>query len=189
MCGSWRGTLIRLIAGFLAFASGATSAIGWDSDDFLIASTIGNNQGLSNRIGVYNFDLTFKGYLDSSFGTAEGLDFDAAGQFVGVGWTQQEVRVYNSAGSKIGGFIKSDNSLGTAGDLKVTADGTYIIATSDQLGGDGTRQFGPQGALLHQLGSGHISAAAVLPGNILWAGGRFSNTVNVFDLVSGAQVG
>ena len=110
-------------------------AIGWDSDDFLI----GGGPSFTNKIGVFDHDLTFKGYLDTNFVTVAGMDFDAQGRLVAVasGFVRS-VRVYEPTnGAIVGGFTRQDDLLGTPGDLKVTQSGNYVVATQNFGGGDG----------------------------------------------------
>src|SRR5439155_6859047 len=145
---------ISLLAVLLA-ASRAT-AIGWDPTDFLI----GGGPNFTNKIGVFDQNLSFKGYLESSFVTVEGMDFDSAGRLVAVAGSMQEVRAYDKSGAKVGGFIRNDNLLGTSVDLKVTPNGDYVVATQNFGGGDGAREFGPDGTFVRQYGSGWIRGAA-----------------------------
>jgi WD40 repeat protein len=161
-------------------------AIGWDNDDFLI----GGGPSFTTRIGVFDHDLTFKGLLDSNFVTVAGMDFDAAGRLVAVAsGNVRSVRVYDSSGVIVGGFTRNDDLLGTSADLKVAPNGNYIIATQNFGGGDGAREFMPDGSFVRQYGSGWITGAVVLPGNRLWTGGPGFSSINVFDLTTGAQTG
>ncbi len=170
----------------LLAGAGRASAIGWDSDDFLI----GGGPSATTRIGVFDHDLTFKGFLDSNFITVAGMDFDAAGHLVAVAsGNLREVRVYESSGAHIGGFIRTDNLLGVAADLKVTPSGSYVVATQNFGGGDGAREFATDGSYLRQYGSGDITGVAVVPGNRLWIGGIGSSTISIFDLASGLKIG
>src|SRR5262245_48005837 len=95
---------LLLVAWFLALGTDrAALAIGWDSDDFLI----GGGPSFTTRIGVFDHDLTFKGFLDSNYATVAGLDFDHFGHLVAVGaQSAQQVRVYDSSGVRIGGFTR-----------------------------------------------------------------------------------
>lgn len=173
-----------LTFGLLLVACERASAIGWDSDDFLI----GGGPSFTNKIGVFDHDLSFKGILDPSFLTVRGMDFDAEGHLVAVASFHREVRVYDPSGAHIGGFIRPDDALGAAADLKVAPDGTYLVGPQSQFGATGARQFSPQGDFLRQYGSGNVSGIAVVPGNKFWASGLSSPSITVFDLGSGAQV-
>ncbi len=169
----------------LLAGAGRAGAIGWDSDDFLI----GGGPSFTNKIGVFDHDLSFKGLLDPNFLTVRGMDFDAQGHLVAVASFHREVRVYDSSGAHIGGFVRPDDALGAAADLKVAPDGTYLIGPQNQFGATGARQFDPQGAFVRQYGSGNVSGIAVVPGNKFWASGLSSPTITIFDLVGGGQVG
>ncbi|MBC8107556.1 MAG: hypothetical protein H7Z14_13270 [Anaerolineae bacterium] len=181
-----RKLLIRsVIAVVLLACAGRARAIGWDSNDFLI----GGGPSFTNRIGVFDHDLTFKGYLDSNFVTVAGMDFDAAGNLVAVASALRSVRVYASSGAIVGGFTRPDSLLGTPGDLKVAPSGNYIVATQNFGGGDGARQFIPDGAFVRQFGTGDITGAAIVPGNRLWIGGIGIPDIHVYDLSTGLPVG
>jgi WD40 repeat protein len=175
--------MLLLVAWFLALGTDrAALAISWDSDDFLI----GGGPSFTTRIGAFDHDLTFKGFLDSNFPAVDGLDFDHAGHLVAVGVLSpsQQVRVYDSSGALIGGFTRGDGLLGNAGDLKVALDGSYVIGT-----GSGARRFLPDGTFIQQLGSGSLGSVAIVPGNKVWTGGIGVGVIKVFDLSTGMQVG
>ncbi|MGH7177588.1 MAG: hypothetical protein ACREJC_09430, partial [Tepidisphaeraceae bacterium] len=157
-------------------------AIGWAPTDFLI----GGGPSFTNKIGVFDSELNFMGLLDSSFVTVAGMDFDSSGHLVAVASAMREVRVYDASGAQVGGFIRSDDLLGTSADLKVTPSGSYVVATQNFGGGDGAREFAPDGTFVRQYGTGGIRAVAVIPGNRLWIGGLSSSMISVFDLDSGA---
>src|SRR5687767_9538521 len=108
-----RRTLMLAIAIVVFACADGARAIGWDSDDFLI----GGGADFTSRIGVFDHDLTFKGYLDTFFPTVSGMDFDAGGRLVAVGGAVRTVRVYEPSGSIVGGFTRSDNLLGAAVDI------------------------------------------------------------------------
>src|SRR5881392_3236021 len=129
---------ITSLLAFVALANCA-DAIGWEPTDFLI----GGGPNFTNKIGVFDANLNYRGNLDSSFLGVGGMDFDAAGDLVAVSGILQEVRVYSSSGAKVGGFIRNDTLLGTGNDLSVAADGSYVVATQNHDGGDGARQFAP----------------------------------------------
>src|SRR6185436_15497377 len=97
-----RHFLPLVIAGVLSISEKHAGAIGWDSDDFLI----GGGPNFTTKIGVFDHDLTFKGLLDNFFGV-QGMDFDAAGHLVAASPDSREVRVYDSSGVRVGGFVRS----------------------------------------------------------------------------------
>jgi WD40 repeat protein len=163
------------------FCTAPARAVGWDSDDFIISGA----PTFPDRIGVFDRDFTFKGYLDQSFLGVQGMDFDAAGRLVALSSINPEVRVYDRGGAKVGGFTPgSSPMLVPAGDLKVSPDGNYALGTGEH----GARVFTPQGAFVRQYGDGDSRGIAFVPGGRLWSGGA-GTTVNVFDTSSGAVVG
>jgi hypothetical protein len=76
-------------------AAAVASTLGWDDDDFLIAGF------LSNTIGVYDGDLTFKHNLVTSFDEVIRLDFDAAGNLVAIGRNRVKIRVFSPAETQL----------------------------------------------------------------------------------------
>ena len=175
-----------VIAVVLSISAKHAGAIGWDNDDFLI----GGGPNFTTKIGVFNHDLTFKGLLDNFFGV-QGMDFDAAGHLVAVSPDSREVRVYDSSGVRVGGFVRSDDAMAGSDDLKVAPDGSYIIAQHNSLGAVGARQFNPDGTFVKQFADGNIQGVAVVPGNRVWVGGPgiTETRIRVYDIGSGVQVG
>ncbi|MBC8105266.1 MAG: hypothetical protein H7Z14_01655 [Anaerolineae bacterium] len=175
-----------IIAMVLLACTTRAEAIGWDSNDFLI----GGGSSFTSRIGVFDHDLTFKGYLDTNFVTVAGMDFDAQGRLVAVAGAMRSVRVYQPTnGAIVGGFTRQDDALGSAADLKLAPDGSYVIGTNNFGGGDGARRFQTDGSFVQQIGSGPIRAVAVVPGDKVWTGGIGTQHITVFDLASGTQTG
>src|SRR5262245_1822315 len=163
---NWLALIVALSC--LLALSNQAQAVGWGPTDFLI----GGGQGFTSKIGVFDQNLAFKGYLETNFVTVAGMDFDAAGHLAAVAsGNERAVRVYDSSGVVVGGFMRSDNLLGTANDLKVTQSGGYVVATQNFGGGDGAREFTTDGTFARQYGTGRITGAAVIPDNILWIGG------------------
>jgi WD40 repeat protein len=161
-------------------------AVGWGPTDFLVGGGPGGS-----RIGVFDSTLIFKGFLTTSTQAVGGMEFDAAGRLVTVRTfpgTSGEVRVYDSSGVQVGGFVRSNTLLGSPGDLTVAPNGDYIVATQNYEGGSGARQFAPDGTFVRQLGTGWITGATVVPGNRLWTGGPDFSAINVFDLSTGMQI-
>ena len=64
---------ITSLLAFVALANRA-DAIGWEPTDFLI----GGGPNFTNKIGVFDANLNYRGNLDSSFLGVGGMDFDAA---------------------------------------------------------------------------------------------------------------
>jgi hypothetical protein len=117
------------------------------------------------------------------------LDFDGAGRLVAVSGILDEVRVYDASGAIVGGFTRNDDLLGTGSNLKVADDGSYVVATQSFDGGDGGRQFQPDGTFVRQFGSGDVVGAAVIPESRLWIGTQESPVVTVYNLNSSVPVG
>jgi WD40 repeat protein len=162
------------------FCTAPARAVGWDRDDFIISGA----PNFPDRIGVFDHDFTFKGYLDQSFLGVQGMDFDAAGRLVALSSINPEVRVYDRSGAKVGGFTPGTSPmLVPAGDLKVSPDGNYALGTGEH----GARVFTPQGEFVRQYGDGDSRGIAFVPGGRLWSGGA-GTTVNIFDTSSGAVV-
>ena len=136
--------------------------IGWYDDDFLIAGLI------SDTIGVYGSDFTFKGNLDTGFQAVTGLDFDAVGNLVATGRSPGEVRVYRSAGTQVSALNFLNPNLGTSINLKVGPAGNYYVGTQDVLsGGDRLRELSPTGSSLRHFDIDDYDGVAVLPGGQL----------------------
>lgn len=174
---------IKLILFTLLALPNRAGAIGWDGNDFLI----GGGPSFTNKIGVFDHDLTFKGLLDSNFVGVGGMDFDAAGNLVTVSFALNEVRVYNPAGNRIGGFIKQDNSLAASGDLRVMPNGHYLIGQGDQMGAVGARELMADGTPVRQYGDGNMARVVIIGDDRIWSGRFDAPTIRVFDLATGAE--
>ena len=175
------GVMVLVAMCVLTTAASHLHAVGWDRDDFIISGA----PNFPDRIGVFDHDFTFKGYLDQNFFGVQGMDFDAHGRLVAVSSLMREVRVYDDSGMRIGGFTQAGSPmLVEAGDVKVTSSGNYVLGTIL----NGAREFSPSGAFVRQYGDGDSRGVAVVPAERLWSGGN-SNTVNIFDLNTGALVG
>lgn len=181
-----RRLLARIVVLTVSLVSAERArAIGWDSNDFIISG----GPSFTTRIGVFDHDLTFKGFLDDDFVFNTGMDFDAAGNLVAVGGgNAREVRVYSPSGARVGGFA-SNMYFAVPGDIKVTPTGEYLVAMNITGPGIGARRFTPQGALLREYTSNSTRGAVVLPGNRLWLAGPGATAVNVFDLDTGSNLG
>src|SRR4051812_45920659 len=181
---SRRSTDLRTIAvGALVFLliSKSVSAVGWDSDDFIVIGA----PNFSQYIGVFDHDFTFKGYLDNNFLGVRGMDFDPQGRLVAMSYLNPEVRVYNPDGTRAGGFTQANSPLlKTDGQLEVAPDGNYVIGTI----ADGVRVFTPQGTFVRQYGTGRALGVALVPGNRLWTTAA-GTTVTILDYDTGLQVG
>lgn len=173
-----------IIAVFCLVAVGGqrASAVGWDRDDFIITGS----PNFPQYIGIFDHDLAFKGYLETSFLGVQGMDFDAQGNLVAIASlsTSPEVRVYSPTGTRVGGFTVNDPALQYTGDIKVAPNGNFALGSYTS----GVRVYTPQGSFVRQYGAGDSRGITYVPGNRLWAGGD-GTTVKIFDTVSGAQVG
>jgi hypothetical protein len=157
-------------------------AVGWGPTDFLIFGA----PNFPDRIGVFDENFTFKGYLVTNFFGVEGMDFDAQGRLVVLNSLNPEVRVYAPSGAQVGGFTQATSPMLTpAGDVKVMPDGNYVLGTT----ANGARVFTPQGEFVRQYGDGDSRSIAVLPAQRLWSGNADTLTMKVFDTGSGLQVG
>jgi hypothetical protein len=170
------------VAWLLAPAARLAMAVGWDRDDFIISGA----PNFPDRIGIFNHDFTFKGYLETNFVGVQGMDFDAAGNLVAIASlsTSPEVRVYRPDGARIGGFTANNPALQFTGDIKVAPNGYYTLGSYTS----GAQVFTPQGTFVRQYGDGDSRGIEYVPGDRLWSGGA-GTTVRIFDTVSGAQVG
>jgi hypothetical protein len=173
--------MCRLSLSVVLMCASRASAIGWGPTDFLITGA----PNFPDRIGVFDQNFAFKGYLDQNFLGVRGMDFDAQGRLVAVSFLNPEVRVYNPDGTRAGGFtLATSPVLESGGDLKVAPDGNYALGTIS----NGVRVFTPQGRFVRQYGSGGGGGVTFVPGDRLWVGG-VGNTVKIFDTGTGAEVG
>ncbi|MEM6334669.1 MAG: hypothetical protein AAF823_15155 [Planctomycetota bacterium] len=185
-----KAPLLLFACAALTLAAATTHAVGWDDDDFIIAG---------NRLAVYDYDFTFKGYLDNF--DPVGLDFDHSANLVVSGTVlddefvpTQGISVYASNGELVpeAGFLNND--LGRVLDTKVGPDGHYYAGTT-LLSSFGDRDVGglveflPDGTTGREFlgrsvstggrggGSGGVdfavknhSSVAILPNGTVWSG-------------------
>jgi hypothetical protein len=166
----------------LLAAAGEARAIGWGPTDFLI----GGGPNFSNKIGVFDSNLNFKGLLESDYLGTAGMDFDSTGRLVVASWALSAVRVYENSGALVGGFTRPDGALAGSGDVRVAIGGDYIIGQGAS-GAQGARRFTPQGDFLKQYGDSEMARIAIVPGNHLWSGRIGSSQIRVFDLGTGVE--
>jgi len=178
------GRLMRpfVICCLLLVLADRALAAGWDRDDFIITGA----PNFPDRIGIFDHDFTFKGYLDQNFLGVQGMDFDAAGNLVAQAslTSTAEVRVYSPNGTRIGGFTSNDPLLQFTGDIKVAPNGNFALGTFVS----GVRVYTPLGTFVRQYGDGDSRGIEYVPGDRLWSGGDGTN-VRIFDTDGGAQVG
>jgi hypothetical protein len=175
--------ICRLSLLALLMCASRAGAVGWGPTDFLI----GGGPSFTDRIGVFDQNLNFKGYLETNFLTVAGMDFDSQGRLVAVAGALREVRVYDSSGARSGGFVRKDDLLGSSADIKVAPNGNYIVGAQNFGGGDGAREFAPDGTFVRQYGSGGTRGIAVVQGTRLWTGAIGSSTISSYDLTSGSS--
>jgi hypothetical protein len=154
-----------------------TPISGFDRDDFIVSDF-----GYDN-VGVFDFDWTFKGYLNQYTPYATGMDFDVAGNVIVAGQSPSRVYAFASDGESISNLGFGSTLLDHPIDLKVSPSGNYIVATQNDL-----REFSPQGLPLRQFRTGDVESMAILPNGKIWSGNSEQPTIDVFDLESGSQI-
>ncbi len=155
--------------------------MGWDNDDFIITGA----PNFPDRIGIFDQNFAFKGFLFTNWVGVQGLNFDGQGRLVVFNSLSPEVRLYEPSGAQVGGFTTATSPmLTTGGDVNVMPNGNYIIGTS----ANGARVFSPQGEFIRQYGDGNSSSIALLPGQQLWSGNPGTLTMKVFDSDTGLEV-
>ena len=169
-----------LCSGFVALGFLASSAVAvpFDNDDFLV-STHANG-----TIGVYDFDFTFKGFLDTGFNGVLGMDFLPNGNLLAAGRSPGRMKTYSSTGAVVTDFTNAN--VGNVIDAKGSRDGTHFYAAT-QIGGAGITEFTSAGSFVRNIGTKGYDGIAILPGNAMWGGSdNVLGVVEVFDLVTGA---
>jgi hypothetical protein len=137
--------------------------------DFIVA---GCNSG---NVAVYNSSFVFQSNLTTGFGCAAGLDLLSNGNLV-TSSQINEVRFYNPAGMIVSSFANSQ--IGNPVDTKIWANSNLFIGRNAQTS---IANFTTGGTFVGTVGTVSYAGIAVLPGNILWAGGQFG-TIDVFDI-------
>ena len=161
----------------IARGDGPTPISGLDRDDFIV-SGFGHD-----TVGVFDFDWTFKGYLNQYIPNATGMDFDAAGNVIIGGRSPSHVYAFASNGELIPNLSFGNTLLFDPIDLKVSPSGNYVVATQNDL-----REFSPQGIPLRQFRTGDVESTAILSNGTIWSGNSEQPTIDVFDLESGVQI-
>jgi MYXO-CTERM domain-containing protein len=172
-----------VVFAWITASAGTAPAVGFDDNDFLVAGYAFGD------IAVYDAPtLAFKGYLDRGFSRVASLALDHAGNVVAGGSSPNEVRVYNPAGTQVGGFTGTD--IGFASEIAVLPNGNYLIATGTYT--QGLSEYTPAGAWVRKVGDNNYSSVALLPGNRAFAGAGASGFsafgyLYRFDLAAGTQ--
>lgn len=120
----WFRNASMLLAAFLLNSLVPAYAVGYAPTDFVVAgySSAGGN------VAVYKQDLTFKGYLDTNFSGAVGLDLTSDGRLVVAAQFPGRVRVYNPDGTLSTQF--TDAALGVQPfDVKVGPGDLLYVGT------------------------------------------------------------
>lgn len=161
--------------------SPAVRSQGFSQTDFIVADAFGN------RIAVYDQNLVFLRYLDTTIIEPWGLTILANGNLAAVGRNDTpgvgRIRVYAPTGAIVADF--TDANIGNPVDIKSLSGVLYC--PQDNVGG-GIAKFTSGGTFTGTLGSGAFFSAAILSGNVLWAGNT-TNTISVFDLSTNSQTG
>src|SRR2546423_14607605 len=97
------------MAAICLFAAGVqrACAVGWGPTGFIITG----GETFPDRIGVFDQNFAFKGYLDSNFFGVSGVDFDGQGRLVAQSLLNAEVRVYDTSGVRVGGFTQTTSPM------------------------------------------------------------------------------
>lgn len=148
--------------------------------DFLIADFFGN------RIAVYDQNLVFKGYLDTTITQAAGLDFLPNGNLVASSSALDQIRQYSSAGTMVSSF--TDSRVGNPIDTKVGPPNLVYVGANTAT--SGVPEFTLSGTFVKSFGVGkQYTGVAVLPGGVLWAGGGTPGVIDVYSIATGLQTG
>ena len=178
------GTLSGVVGAFLCglLLTVNAFALGWNSTDFIIA-----DQG-SRRIAVFDQNLVFRHYLDTTIGQVWGLTFLPNGNLVAVARANPvtglgRIRIYDSAGNILTNF--TDSNIGNPVDIKSDYVSRLFVP---QDAPTGIAKYTTAGMYNGTFGTSNFYSAAYLPGDVLWAGNS-TGTVTVFDATSGVQTG
>ncbi len=166
------------------FLTASTVRAQYSTTDFLVADF--NN----NRIAVYDSNLTFVRYLDSSIANVTGLDIMPNGNLLAV-TDNSLVKIYDRSGSVVSTFSDAAR-LPSAFDIKASTSGKLYAANRNiatpigEFDGDGTYSK----SYVNTLNNYIYTGVAVLPDGVLWGGGADApGVIDVFDIQSGNQTG
>lgn len=162
-------TLVAFL--FISVAVSKVSAQ-YTPTDFIVAGCVSGN------VAVLNSSLSFQNNLATSFGCAAGLDLLINGNIVAASHNNQ-VRFYNSSGTLVSSFTNS--LIGDPIDVKVWMNSNLFFGTNN---GTPISDFTTSGVFVRTIGAVEYDGIAVLPGNVLWAGGP-TGIIDVFDIPSG----
>ena len=114
---------------------------------------------------------------------ASGMDFMQNGNLVvaGVGWGR--IKIYDPSGAVVSDFTHP--AVGFPLEVKAGPSDLLYVATD----GAGISEFSSSGTFLRSFPTSGDGAVAVLPQNVLWAGGlRLPGAIDVFDITTGARI-
>jgi hypothetical protein len=157
--------------------------------DFLVSD------GMSGHISVFDQNLVFKGFFDENLMATSfrGLDFLPNQHIVSLSQTFPHLTVteYDTSGTHISSFMSAD-LLGDPVDLK--SNKAPSPADFRLYFGQDTNASAPElnlaGTKIRGFGSNVYDGIAVLPGNVMWAGGLgLTAKVDVFNIASGSGAG
>lgn len=152
--------------------------------DFLVADVNGTH------LAVFDQNLAFKGFFDEMLSQPSGLDFLPNGNIVGLSRNAIQVRQYDTSGNHISSFTSM--ALGST-PLEIKSNKALLPADFRlYFGIDGVSvpELDLAGTKIRGFGSNSYDAVAVLPGNVMWAGGTgFFGFIDVFNIASGSGTG
>jgi len=111
-----------------------------------------------------------------------GMDFMQNGNLVvaGKGWGR--IKIYDPSGAVVSDFTHA--AVGFPLEVKAGPSDLLYVATD----GAGISEFSLSGTFLRSFPTSGDGAVAVLPQNVLWAGGlRLPGAIDVFDITTGAR--
>jgi hypothetical protein len=160
--------------------------------DFLVSD------GMGSHISVFDSSLVFKGFFDENLMAMSfrGLDFLPNQHIVSLSQTSPQLTVteYDTSGTHISSFMSADLH-GDPVDMKsnkapMPADFRLYFGQDCCAMGASAPEFNLAGTKIRGFGSNTYDGIAVLPGNVMWAGGLgLTAKVDVFDISSGSGTG
>jgi hypothetical protein len=159
--------------------------------DFLVSDAMGSH------IAVFDSNLVFKGFFDENLSVMSfrGLDFLPNQHIVGLSLTSPPtVTEYDTSGTHISSFMSMDLH-GDPVDLKsnkasMPADFRLYFGQDCCAMGASAPELNLSGTKIRGFGSNTYDGIAVLPGNVMWAGGLgLTSKIDVFNIASGSGTG
>jgi HYR domain len=158
--------------------------------DFLVSDLMGSH------ISVLDQNLVFKGFFDENLMvfSFRGLDFLPNQHIVGLSLTTPPtVTEYDTSGMHISSFMSTDLH-GDPIDVKsnkapLPADFRLYFGQDAGMMANSAPELNLSGTKIRGFGSNFYDGIAVLPGNVMWAGGLGFGSIDVFDISSGSGSG